>query len=223
MKRKDFVPSADATFNQWQRVLIAYLVANAERLGLSAATIAALLALQTAWEAAFALAEDPATRTKPSVAAKKVARTALEKELRASVKEHITYNRSVSDADRGNMGLPVHDSKPTPAAVPTTRPEVEVKFDQQREHSLHVYDSVQSSAGKPGGTMGFEIYRTVVAPDAPQPAVEQMQLVVLALHSPHKLAYTSAEQGKRVYYAVRWMNTRGQAGPWSELASAIVA
>ncbi|MDR3296862.1 MAG: hypothetical protein LBS94_01325, partial [Prevotellaceae bacterium] len=172
MKRKDFVPSADATFNQWQRVLIAYLVANAERLGLSAATIAALLALQTAWEAAFALAEDPATRTKPSVAAKKVARTALEKELRASVKEHITYNRSVSDADRGNMGLPVHDSKPTPAAVPTTRPEVEVKFDQQREHSLHVYDSVQSSAGKPGGTMGFEIYRTVVAPDAPQPAVE---------------------------------------------------
>jgi hypothetical protein len=37
MKNKDFVPSADATFSLWQRVLIAYLLANLDRFGLVAA------------------------------------------------------------------------------------------------------------------------------------------------------------------------------------------
>jgi len=35
--------------------------------------------------------------------------------------------------------------------------------------------------------------------------------------------FPSAEAGKTAYYALRWMSTRGEKGPWSEVASATVA
>jgi hypothetical protein len=223
MKSKDYIPAAVATFNQWQKVLVAYVVANAERFGLIPEDLAPLQAKQAAWEAAYAVADNPATRTKAANDAKKEACTTYKKEIRPFVKANLTYSRKVSDADRSNMGLPIHDTKPTRASIPNTRPEVEVKFEQQLEHEVRVNDTVQSGSGKPEHVTGFEIYRQVVGLDAPQPSIEQMQLVVMAPRSPHKLTYSSAEQGKRVYYAVRWVNTRGEAGPWSAIVSAIVA
>ena len=35
--------------------------------------------------------------------------------------------------------------------------------------------------------------------------------------------FPSAEAGKTAYYALRWVSTRGEKGPWSEVAAATVA
>ena len=35
--------------------------------------------------------------------------------------------------------------------------------------------------------------------------------------------FTSADKGKTAYYALRWVSTRGEKGPWSEVAAATVA
>jgi hypothetical protein len=35
--------------------------------------------------------------------------------------------------------------------------------------------------------------------------------------------FTTAEAGQTAYYALRWLSTRGETGPWSEVASATVA
>ncbi|MFO0837221.1 MAG: hypothetical protein U1D55_01750 [Phycisphaerae bacterium] len=35
--------------------------------------------------------------------------------------------------------------------------------------------------------------------------------------------FTTAEAGKTAYYALRWLNTRGETGPWSEIAAPTVA
>jgi hypothetical protein len=34
--------------------------------------------------------------------------------------------------------------------------------------------------------------------------------------------FTEAERGKKVYFAARWENTRGEKGPWSDVVSAII-
>jgi hypothetical protein len=49
-----------------------------------------------------------------------------------------------------------------------------------------------------------------------------MQFVEIATRSPHTVGYTSADRAKMVWYASRWINTRGEKGPWSEIVSAIV-
>jgi hypothetical protein len=35
--------------------------------------------------------------------------------------------------------------------------------------------------------------------------------------------FPSAEAGKTAYYALRWVSTRGEKGPWSEVCAATVA
>jgi hypothetical protein len=221
MRRKDFVPTADAAFNQWQIVLIAFLLANAQRLGLSADAIAALQVLQAAWQAAFAIAKDPATRTKAAVAAKNAARTALEKALRAFVKEYISYNHSVSDADRENMGLPVYDSKPSPVPPPSTMPIGKVDFSVHQRHLLHVSDASITSA-KGENAHGFEVWckkgGEVPSKDG------DFAYAGFSSRSPFAIDYPMEMVGQTVYYRFRWVNARNQPGPWSEaVVSAVVA
>jgi hypothetical protein len=39
---------------------------------------------------------------------------------------YLAYNPVVSDADKENMGLPLHDATRTPVPAPTTIPEIEL-------------------------------------------------------------------------------------------------
>jgi hypothetical protein len=97
---------------------------------------------------------------------------------------------------------------------------MEIFFSQIMEHTLNVRDSESKSAGKPPHTIGFEIWRRIGGDT--EPTYEEMQFVELATRSPHTLEYPSTDRGKMVWYATRWVNTRGEKGPWSEIVSAIV-
>jgi hypothetical protein len=141
--------------------------------------------------------------------------------LRGLNNTYLMHNPGLTDEDRALFGLPVHDTKPTPAPPSNSRPEVEVDFTQLQKHTLIVHDAGTKSAGKPAHAAGFEIWRKIGDP-APVDDPDY-QLVVQAPHSPHALTYAKAESGLRVYYRARWINTRGVPGPWSETESAVIA
>jgi hypothetical protein len=71
-------------------------------------------------------ADAPETRTRSAIQAKKDARKALERPLREYVAEYLTHNHLLTDADRDNLRLPTHDTKPTPPPLPTDMPQGEV-------------------------------------------------------------------------------------------------
>jgi hypothetical protein len=222
MKKNDFIPRTDTAFNQWQIVLIAYLVVNAGLLGLPEAAITILQGLQAAWQTAFAIAEDPATRTKASVVTKNEARDTFEKEIRGFVKEHITYNRSISDAARDNMGLPIHDTKPTPIPAPVTMPIGEVDFSVHQRHIIHVKDAALTAKAKGDNAHGFEIWYKKGG-EAPAKD-EDFAYAGFSSRSPFTIDYPMDVVGQTVYYRFRWVNARNQPGPWSEaVISAVVA
>jgi hypothetical protein len=221
MSSKDFIPRSDATFHVWQGTLLTKAEAAAPQLGIPPTAFTALREKQARWAAAFAAAEDPETRTKASVKEKQEAREDYEAALREFIRAYLTYNPALTDADRENFGLPVHDTKPTPAPPVNSRPEVEVGFAEIQKHTLTVRDTGRKKAGKPAHAAGFEIWRKVGG-DAPATDAD-WQLVAQAPRSPHDLNYNEAESGLRVYYRVRWVNTRGVPGPWSETVSAIIA
>jgi hypothetical protein len=41
-------------------------------------------------------------------------------------------------------------------------------------------------------------------------------------NSPFTLVFENDQCGKTIYFAIRWENTRGEKGPWSEITSAII-
>ncbi|MDR0422226.1 MAG: hypothetical protein LBH72_04345 [Proteiniphilum sp.] len=215
-----YIPDIAARFDVWQRVLVTDIRAKAAELGIPPDGLTRLLTLQERWNRAYSVAENPATRTKGAVKEKTDARREYVAELRRVIRMYITYNSTVSDQEREDMGLPVHSRKRTPAPPITSRPEMEVRFPQVQQHRLVVRDSVLKGRGLPPRAAGFEVWRRM---GPPNPAVEDdWRLVTQASHSPFLLTYGEEKSGLRVYYRVRWVNTRGVPGPWSEIISAVI-
>ena len=50
----------------------------------------------------------------------------------------------------------------------------------------------------------------------------QFQFVALDTATPYLLEYEASDAGKLASYVMRWENTRGEFGPWSETVSATI-
>ena len=73
---------------------------------------------------------------------------------------------------------------------------------------------------KPAGAMGAEIWVKI----GPTPPVDPSELTFLAVdtRTPYTTDFDGADGGKQAHYMLRWVNTRGETGPWSETATATI-
>jgi hypothetical protein len=73
---------------------------------------------------------------------------------------------------------------------------------------------------KPAGVMGAEIWAKI----GPTPPVDPSELTFLAVdtRTPYTTDFDGADGGKQAHYMLRWVNTRGETGPWSETATATI-
>jgi hypothetical protein len=56
------------------------------------------------------------------------------------------------------------------------------------------------------------------------PPVNWSQLVNSSFDtaSPFRLSFEGEMRGRRLYFALRWENTRGAKGPWSEIQDTVI-
>jgi hypothetical protein len=213
-----FIPGADAAFNSWQSILIAYAIANKVSFNIPDNALDTLLQLKDVWDVKFALADNPETRTSPIVIAKNEAKQNYEKELRAFIKAFLQYNPAVTDEDRANMGLPIHSTSRKPVPVPTTYPESEVDSSVIRRLSIRFRDLGKKTIAKPYGVHGAEI-RWAILSETPS-GVDKLVNSAFDTHTPFTIEFKEEERGQSFYFCLRWENTRGDKGPWSEIANA---
>lgn len=217
----DYIPKPDAKFHQWQLALLKTVSTRATTWKIPAEAVDDMINLQGTWDEAFTKTENVSTRTPSAVLGKNQIRKEFEAALRSFVREYLAANSAISDEERRGMGLHVRDTKPTPAPAPLTRPILEIDFSQQLRHSLRVRDSLRSGWGKPEHIHAFEICSLIGSTS--EPPIDDLKLINFATKSPYHITYQASDQGKRVHYAVRWINSCGEKGPWSEIASAIIA
>ena len=127
----------------------------------------------------------------------------------------------VSDADRAELGVTVPDSVPTSIATPTTRPICQIDTSGRLQHTIHFFDEgAPTRKTKPAGVMGAEIWVKI----DPTPPIDPGELTFLGVdtRTPYTHEYPGAEGGKQAHYMLRWVNTRGKTGPWSETVTATI-
>ena len=76
------------------------------------------------------------------------------------------------------------------------------------------------SRAKPAGVQGCEI-REQVGGTAP---VDPNAMTFLAIETrmPYRADFDAMDIGKTAYIALRWLNTRGEPGPWSAIFNATI-
>ena len=70
------------------------------------------------------------------------------------------------------------------------------------------------------GVMGAEVWVKVGDPAPVDPS--ELTFLSLDTRSPYTADYPGGDANKIAHYMLRWVNTRGDKGPWSETASATI-
>lgn len=142
---------------------------------------------------------------------------------------------TVTDAQRADLGLPIHDRTRTPISRPQTPPQASIDISNRFRHRIRFRDAGPPvRRARPKGTVGCEVWMYIDAPSngngrvavqsdsgADHNAPEGMQMIALAT-APLTVEFTGEQAGHTAHYQLRWINRRGQAGPWSETLSAII-
>jgi hypothetical protein len=215
----DYIPQSDGAFLEWAKTLTAYASPKLTNFNIPAGAFTPIQAQLTAYETAFEAAQNP-NRGKVDVLNKNEARDTLKTSIRSFVKAYLAYNPAVSDADKENMGLPLHDGTRTPVPAPTTIPEVELDSSIIRQIAVHFKDAGSEKRGKPAHVHGIEL-RWALLDNAPA-SVEDMKNSAFDTATPYTFTFDETDRGKALYICPRWENNKGDKGPWGEIVKAII-
>jgi hypothetical protein len=220
MSRPDFIPTKDRDFLAWMINFLRYLFPALGRLNFPPDKYQELSMQRDEFASKLETAEEPATRTKTSVQAKNDARRTLEKNLRALIKEYLSFNHALTNEDRDDLGLPIPKASRTPAPVADTYPGFRIDSSVLRLLIIHFFSLGGASKAKPPGQHGVEI-KWVIS-ETPVINIADLLHSAFDTRSPYTLEFTGDQRGKTVYIALCWENTRGEKGPWSDIVSAII-
>ena len=217
---KHFIPRADIDFDRWVRYFILHLSANAERFGVPAEEVEALQMLFDDWENWYGKTKNPSARTSPVIVSKNDSRKILEAKARFITRAYLRFNPLVTDGDRENTGLPVYKTTHTAAPVPIEFPLIYVRSKGPGVIVIYFRDSVTKKRAKPFGIHGAEMVWEVL--DHYTIDWKELKHSVYSTKTPITLYFDGKERGKTIYLSMRWVNTRGKTGPWSQIHQTII-
>ena len=127
------------------------------------------------------------------------------------------------NADRGEMRVIVRETSPAPA--PSSRPLALVESGQRLTHQLRLVDeSTPTRRALPAGVLGAEVWVKLVDADQPAPTdPTALTFLTMTTKPSFRAEFKAGEGGKTAVSMARWVNTRGEKGPWSEVTMATVA
>ena len=209
-------PSKEADLNIYFQAVVAYLILNKVRLLLSAGNQALLTAQLATWNAVYPASQNTNTRTKSIVENKDIAKENLMGTLRLVYAD--IPNSALTVEDRNTLNIAERSTSRTPASVPTTKPIGQIDTSMRLEHTISFTDQ-DGSVAKPDGVRGCQIWFKIG-----EPAIDPSELSYMTTDtaSPFTYQYNGVNAGKAVYYWLRWENTRGETGPWSDVVMATI-
>lgn len=239
------IPRPDGDFTAWSGQYFESVKKFWSVQGLDENDLKPLEEGQAKWAAAFTKYVQAEAAYNAALEAKRAARAEFESAIRPVSAFIQTYFKT-TDADRATIGITVKDTGGTPVPPPATSPQVSIKLGDRLKHTLRIVDEATPlKLAKPHGVRGCEVWMKLVdysqtlpgrdgaAPDSPADADELIDPFLadpstftyqgLATRAHHDTEFPLEARGKSAVYMLRWVNTRGTPGPWSEVASATVA
>jgi hypothetical protein len=165
--------------------------------------------------------KDPAHRSPVKIEKLKEAENPFRTVYRKFYTGFLKGSPLVTDDDLIAMGMPPRHFGRTAASIAITYPAYEIDSSTIRRLGVHFFDQKKKSTrGKPQGQHGAEIRWAIL--DSPPTKISDLTNSAFNTHSPFILDFDEDQRGKTVYFCLRWENTRGEKGPWSEIVSAII-
>jgi hypothetical protein len=216
----DYIPTVEGELLPFARNLYAYALANFARWAVPSPQTM-LEPVITAFDTAFAAFQGP-NHGRVDTLAKNEAKNALVHALRTYVQGYVARNPAVTEEDKELMGLPLHDTTPTPHPAPDLRPETEAEPAGKGAHRVTAVNPQTQNKEKPPLVTGAAYARRVRGADEPKSRAEDMPSEYQAGTS-RTYQYAEADYGKVADYATAYENSTGRRGPWSNVTSLLIS
>ncbi len=160
-------PTKEADLNNYFQIAVAFVIANATRLLVSAANKTSVAANLAAWNTTYPLTQNPDTATTTAYNNKDKAKADLLATLRAI---YADIPASVLTAqDRNTLGITERSTTRTAPPVPSTKPAGTIDTSKRLQHTINFYDSEGTGKAKPAGVRGCQIWLKIGSPAPTDP------------------------------------------------------
>lgn len=218
---KDFIPGPDNEFDTWATSLPAYLTTDATAPPTTPAQKAALQTALAAWTTDYDAHLKAKTAALTASEAKDATRAASEAAYRQIIGD-IQRDPATTDTQRVAMRVTVPKQTRTPVGEIESHPILtKTNTSTRLRHRLSFADSeTPASSAKPAGAQFCEIRMQLAGTEPVNP--DLMPQLAMESRAPHRNDFDPGDEGKTAFYALRWLNTKGEPGPWSPVYSAVV-
>jgi hypothetical protein len=217
-----YIPAKNAAFVTWLANFSTLITASPGTYGLLPGDATAIAAQNTTIASQYAIITSPSTKTASQVSAfnsDKVNALALVRPYAQT----ISYNAGVSTSAKIALGVNPRTSVPIPITAPTTSPILSAQSTSTAGTIIRYRDAVASPTvkAKPYGVTQVQMYAMASATAVTDPTT--LPYVGVQTKSPFTQAMGTANAGKTVYFAARWVTRKGLVGPWSPIIAYVVA
>jgi hypothetical protein len=133
------------------------------------------------------------------------------------------FNPLASNLDLDAMGFPTREEgKRKPAPVADEAPEITYEVMPRRVRVYYFKPNSKYRRGKPDGQHGVEILWGLFDASVSGVVLKDLTTSSFDTASPYTFEFSDVESGKRLFFALRWENTRGEKGPWSDVHTVVI-
>ena len=160
-------------------------------------------------------------RSKVSNSRLKIAFTTMIAEMR-NIKKRYFYVPPLTNSDLVGLGLKPKDTTPTPIGVPKVRAVGKIAFKGSGWLELHIAPETDISEDK-RAYYGCKIVYAVMNADAPAPQSEkELTVNMFTRRKKEVFIFQPQDAIKKIYFSLRYENSKGQAGPWCPIFAAVI-
>jgi hypothetical protein len=218
MANSDYIPRAEQLFHLWQSNLILGIKAGATAWLLPSTAVTEIEGSQLVWTEAYDKASNVHLRSKSDVYVKNEAKEKYIKDIRAFVGQYLAHNDRLTSADLNELGLKGRSHRRIASPVPTSYPIGKIDLSILLRHKIRITDSEKRGKGKPDGAYGCEIWVSYKESKSPS----DYKYLGVSTNGTYIIDFNMEDRGLQVFYLFRWINRRGQHGPWSAPVSSLV-
>jgi hypothetical protein len=216
-----FLPTQESHLDNWLANFSAKTTASPASYGLSSGDASLIKVAVDAWHAAYLTAIAPTTRTAPAVAEKRVQKKNVVAVVRGYA-GRVRSNSTVSRELQIGLGLKLRSAKGSPVPVPSTQPVLTVRRIDMGSHQMWAADiEAAPRRGKPAWAAGLMVFRAVGEEPTHRP--QDAAFLTLVTKTSFVSTFAHADAGKTASYFARWINAKGELGPWSTASIAAIA
>lgn len=128
----------------------------------------------------------------------------------------------LTHADIANLGLRMRDEIPTPVSVPQGIAAAEVSYPGGEQVLLRI-KHIDGSPSDERADYGYKVYYRVYSPgETPPQSAKDLKDNVFTRNKKHVFRFEPEDKAKTAYFCIRYENSKGEAGPWGPMFSAVI-